>query len=76
MKIWFCFSVITSLASTFCACVSPEENLSPRWRKRTMTTGGNLVVMEVLNVLKSDGAVGDSHPFPVGLDRLSEVEVG
>ena len=76
MKIWFRFSVITSLASTFCVCVSPEENLSPRWRKRTMTTGGNLVVMEVLNALKSGGAVVDSHPFPVGLDRLSKVEVG
>ncbi len=73
---WFCLSVITSLASTFCACVSPEENLSPRWRKRTMTTGENLVVTEVLNALKSDGAVEDSHPFPGGLDRLSEVEVG
>jgi len=41
-----------------------------------MTTGENLVVTEVLNALKSDGAVEDSHPFPVGLDRLSEVEVG
>ena len=57
-------------------CVSPEENLSPKKRKRTMTTGGKLVVAEVLNALKSDGAVVDSHPFPVGLDRLSEVEVG
>ncbi len=65
-----------SLASTFCECVSPEENLSPRWRRRTTTTGGNLVVTEVLNALKSDGAVVCSHPFPVGLDRLSEVEVG
>ena len=71
-----CFSVITSLASTFCVFVSPEENLSPRWRRRMMTTGENLVVTEVLNALKSDGAVEDSHPFPVGLDRLSEVEVG
>ena len=76
MKIWFCFSVITSLASTFCVFVSPEENLSPKWRKRTMTTGENLVVTEVLNALKSDGAVVDSRPFPVLLDRLSEVEVG
>ncbi len=41
-----------------------------------MTTGGNLVVAEVLDAPKSDGAVVDSHPFPVGLDRLSEVEVG
>ncbi len=57
-------------------CVSPEENLSPRWRKRTMTTVESLVVTEVLNALKSGGAVLDSHPFPVGLDRLSEVEVG
>ncbi len=56
--------------------VSPEENLSPRWRKRTMTMGGNLVVTEVLDALKSDSAVVDSHPFPVGLDRFSEVEVG
>ena len=76
MKICFRFSVITSLASTFCVFVLPEENLSPRWRKRTMTTGESLVVAEVLNALKSDGAVVDSHPFPVGLDRLSEVEVG
>ena len=64
------------MASTFCVCVSPEENLNPRWRKRTMTTGESLVATEVLNALKSDGAVVDSHPFPVGLDRLSEVEVG
>ncbi len=41
-----------------------------------MTTGESLVVTEVLDALKSDGAVVDSHPFPVGLDRLSEVEVG
>ena len=64
------------MASTFCVCVSPEENLSPRWRKRTMTTGESLVVTEVLDALKSDGAVFDSHPFPVGLDHLLEVEVG
>jgi len=51
LKIWFRFSVITSLASTFCLCVSPEENLSPRWRKRTMTTEGSSVVGEVLNAL-------------------------
>jgi hypothetical protein len=56
--------------------VSPEENLSPRWRRRTMTTEESSVVMGVLDVLKSDGAVFDSHPFPVGLDHLSEVEVG
>jgi hypothetical protein len=41
-----------------------------------MTTEGNLVVVGILDVLKSDGAVFDSHPFPVGLDHLSEVEVG
>ena len=41
-----------------------------------MTTEENSVVREVLNALKSDGAVVDSHPFPVGLDCLSEVEVG
>ena len=41
-----------------------------------MTTEENSVVMEVLDALKSDGAVFDSHPFPVGLDRLSEVEGG
>ena len=77
MEIWFCFSVITSLASTFCVCVSPEENLSPRWRRRTMTTEEeSSVVMGVLDALKLDGAVLDSHPFPVGLDHLSEVEVG
>ncbi len=76
MEIWFCFSVITSLASTFCVFVSTEENLSPKKRKRTMTTEGKLVAPEVLNALKSDGAVVDSHPFPVGLDRLSRVEVG
>jgi len=64
------------LASTFCVCVLPEENLSPWWRKRTMTTGGNLVVVVVLDALRSDGAVFDSHPFPVGLDHLWEVEVG
>ncbi len=56
--------------------VSSEENLSPKKRKRTMTTGERSVAEEVLNALKSDGAVVDSHPFPVGLDRLSEVEVG
>ena len=76
MKICFRFSVITSLASTFCAFVSPEENLSPRRRKRTMMTEERLVVMLVLNALRSDGAVVDSHPFPVVLDRLLEVEVG
>jgi hypothetical protein len=64
------------LASTFCVFVLPEENLSPRRRKRTMTTEENLVITVVLNALKSDGAVVDSHPFPVELDRLSEVEVG
>ncbi len=41
-----------------------------------MMTGENLVVTEVLNALKSGGAVEDSPPFPVGLDRLSEDEVG
>jgi len=56
--------------------VSPEENLSPKKRRRTMTREGKLVVAEVLTALKSDGAVVDSHPFPVVLDRLSEVEVG
>ena len=65
------------MASTFCVFVSPEENLSPRWRSRkTMTTEDRLAAPVVLNALKSDGAVLDSHPFPVGLDRLSEVEVG
>ncbi len=64
------------MASTFCVFVLPEENLSPRRRKRTMTTEENLVITVVLNALKSDGAVVDSHPFPVELDRLSEVEVG
>ncbi len=64
------------MASTFCGFVSPEENLSPRRRrKRTMTTEERLVVTVVLNARKSDGAVVDSHPFPVVLDRLSEVEV-
>ena len=65
------------MASTFCVFVSPEENLSPRWRSRkTMTTEDRLVTPVVLNALKSDGAVVDSHPFPVGLDHLSEAEVG
>ncbi len=65
------------MASTFCVFVSPEENLSPRWRSRkTMTTEDRLVAPVVLNALKSDGAVVDSHLFPVGLDHLSEVEVG
>jgi hypothetical protein len=41
-----------------------------------MTTEGKFVVAEVLNALKSDGAVVDSRPFPVLLDRLLEVEVG
>ena len=41
-----------------------------------MTTGGSLVVTGVLGALKSDGAVVDSHPFPVGLVSLSEVEAG
>jgi hypothetical protein len=63
------------LASTFCGFVSPEENLSPKKRKRKMTTEERLVVKVVLNALKSDGAVVDSRPFPVVLDRLSEVEV-
>ncbi len=63
------------MASTFCVFVWPEENLSPRCKKRTMTTGESLVVTEVLDALRSDGAVVDSHPFPVGLDRLSKVEV-
>ncbi len=41
-----------------------------------MTMEEKLVIAEVLTALKSDGAVVDSHPFPVELDRLSEVEVG
>ena len=41
-----------------------------------MTTGESSVVMGVLDVLKSDGAVLDSHPFPVGLDHLLKAEVG
>ncbi len=41
-----------------------------------MTTVERLVVTVVLNVLKSDGAVVDSRPFPVVLDHLLEVEVG
>ncbi len=41
-----------------------------------MMTEGRLVVTVVHNALKSDGAVEDSHPFPVVLDRLLEVEVG
>ena len=64
------------MASAFCVSVSPEENLSPKKRKRTMTTEGKLVTAEVLNALKLDGAVVDSRPFPVVLDRLSKVEVG
>ncbi len=40
-----------------------------------MTTEGRLVEMVVPGTLKSDGAVVDSRPFPVVLDRLSEVEV-
>jgi hypothetical protein len=40
-----------------------------------MTTEESSVVMGVLDALKSDGAVFDSHPFPVGLDHLLEVEV-
>ncbi len=63
------------MASTFCGFVSPEENLSPRKRRRTMTTEGRLVVIVVLNALRSDSAVVDSRPFPVVLDHLSEVEV-
>ena len=76
MKIWFRFSVITSLASTFCGFVSPEENLSPRKKRRTMTTEEKWVIKVVLNTPRSDGAVVDSRPFPVVLDRLLEVEVG
>ena len=72
----FHFSVIMSLAFTFGGFVSPEENLSPRKRRMTMTTKERFAVSVVLNALRSDGAVGDSHPFPVGFDRLSEVEVG
>ena len=64
------------MASSFCVFVSPEENLSPRRRKRTMTTEERLVITVVLNALRSDGAVVDSRPFLVMLDRLSEVEVG
>ncbi len=41
-----------------------------------MTTEDRLVAPVVLNALISDGAVVDSHLFPVGLDRLSKVEVG
>ncbi len=60
-----------SLAFTFGGFISPEENLSPRWRRRpTMTTKERLVVLVVLNALRSDGAVGDSHPFPVVLVHL------
>ncbi len=65
-----------SLASTFCGLVSPEENLCPRKRRRTMTTEGRLVVKVVLNALRSGGAVVDSRPFPVMLDRLWGVEEG
>jgi hypothetical protein len=64
------------LVSTFCGFVSPEENLSPRRRKRTMTTEERSVVKVVLNALRPDGAVVDSRPFLVVLDRLLEVEVG
>ncbi len=66
-----------SLASTLCGFVSPEENLSPRWRsRRTMTMGDRLVAMVVLSALRSESAVVDSRPFPVELDRLLKVEVG
>ncbi len=41
-----------------------------------MTTEERLVVKVVLNALISDGAVVDSRPFLVVLDRLLEVEVG
>ncbi len=42
MKIWFRFSIITSLASTFCGFVSPEENLSPRTRREDDDDGGKV----------------------------------
>ena len=71
----FSFSVITSLASTFCVCVSPEENLSPMKRRMMMTTKERLVVSVVLNALRSDGAVVDSRPFPVVLVHLWGDEV-
>jgi hypothetical protein len=54
----------------------PEENLSPRRRKRTITTEERSVVKVVLNALRPDGAVVDSRPFLVVLDHLLEVEVG
>jgi hypothetical protein len=43
-------------------------------RRSTLTTKGKLVVTVVLNALRSDGAVVDSRPFPVGLGHLWDVE--
>jgi hypothetical protein len=74
--VFFCFSVITSLASTLRGFVSPEENLSPRKSRRTMTMGDRLDATVVLSALRSDGAVVDSRLFLVMLDRLVKVEVG
>ncbi len=64
------------MASTFCGYVSPEENLSPRKRKRMMTTEEKSVITVVLNALKSDGVAVDSRPSLVVLDRLLAVKVG
>jgi hypothetical protein len=41
-----------------------------------MMTKERLVASVVLNALRLDGAVGDSHPFPVMLVHLWDVEVG
>jgi hypothetical protein len=54
--------------------VSLEESLSLMRRRRTLTTTGDCVVLDILIAPESDGAVGDSRPFPVMLDRLCGVE--
>jgi hypothetical protein len=47
-----------------------EENLCPRKRRMTMMTRERSVSRVVLSALRSDGAVVDSHPFPVVLVHL------
>jgi hypothetical protein len=72
MFLFFCNHV---LGITFDLGVSTEENLCPRKRRMTMMTKERLVAKVVLSALRSDGAVVDSHPFPVVLVHLWGDEV-
>jgi hypothetical protein len=69
---FFCNHV---LGIIFDLVVSTEENLCPRKRRMTMTTRERSVARVILSAQRSDGAVVDSHPFPVVLVHLWGDEV-